>query len=337
MQLIVATRGSYVHIFGEIFEIRAGENRFQIAPQKVESIVLAAESAISTDALRLASEHNIDVLVLNKYGIPVGRFWHPHFGSTAAIRKAQLKAASSELGLQLVKEWVSKRLKSQARLLQSIGRARDKEKGKPLFEAAKEITALTRKINSILGKSPDSVRGKLMGLEGTAGRIYFSALSRTLPEKWRFLGRSRSPAKDPFNAFLNYAYGVLYGICEKAAVLAGLDPYIGFLHTDNYNKIALVFDIIEPRRVWAEDVVFHLFSGRRVKETMYDKVPGGYTLNKEGKATLMALYNDYLDKLVTYNHRRLSRRNTVLYDCHRIANVLLGKGDDTFSLQIKEV
>ncbi|MGB3458597.1 MAG: CRISPR-associated endonuclease Cas1 [Halobacteriota archaeon] len=31
---------------------------------------------------------------------------------------------------------------------------------------------------------------------------------------------------------------------EKACIIAGLDPYIGFLHTDNYNKKSRVFDVI---------------------------------------------------------------------------------------------
>jgi CRISPR-associated protein Cas1 len=42
---------------------------------------------------------------------------------------------------------------------------------------------------------------------------------------------------------LNYSYGVLYSLVEKACILAGLDPFVGFLHTDNYNKKSLVFDL----------------------------------------------------------------------------------------------
>ncbi|MFO7558792.1 MAG: CRISPR-associated endonuclease Cas1 [Desulfobacterales bacterium] len=57
-----------------------------------------------------------------------------------------------------------------------------------------------------------------------------------MPEKYQFSGRSRRPAKDPFNAVLNYCYGMLYSRVEKACILSGLDPFVGFLHTDNYNK-----------------------------------------------------------------------------------------------------
>jgi len=79
-------------------------------------------------------------------------------------------------------------------------------------------------------------RQKIMGIEGTISRIYFESISKLMPEKYKFQGRSRNPAIDEFNCLLNYAYGVLYSRVERACIIAGLDPYIGFLHTDNYNK-----------------------------------------------------------------------------------------------------
>ena len=66
-----------------------------------------------------------------------------------------------------------------------------------------------------------------------------------MPERYKFESRSRNPTKGEFNVLLNYGYGVLYSMVEKAYIIAGLDPYIGFLHTDNYNKKSRVFDVIE--------------------------------------------------------------------------------------------
>ena len=45
---------------------------------------------------------------------------------------------------------------------------------------------------------------------------------------------------------------MLYSLVERACIVAGLDPFVGFLHTDNYNKKSLVFDLIEPFRVLGE-------------------------------------------------------------------------------------
>lgn len=109
----------------------------------------------------------------------------------------------------------------------------------------------------------------MLGLEGKAARAYFEAISSIMPEKYRFAGRSRNPAKDEFNALLNYGYGVLYSLVEKGCIIAGLDPYLGFLHSDSYNKKSLVFDIIEMFRIYVDETVVFL-SRRMVKDGFFE-------------------------------------------------------------------
>ena len=106
-----------------------------------------------------------------------------------------------------------------------------------------------------------------MGIEGVASAHYFAALSAVLPEEWKFAGRSRDPARDAFNCLLNYSYGVLYSHVEKGCIIAGLDPYVGLLHTDDYNKKSFVFDLIEVFRIFMDRTVL-LFAKRQVKESL---------------------------------------------------------------------
>jgi CRISPR-associated protein Cas1 len=162
-----------------------------------------------------------------------------------------------------------------------------------------------------------------MGLEGSGGRIYFEALSFTVPERFEFEGRSRQPAKDEFNCLLNYAYGVLYSLVEKGCIIAGLAPYIGFIHTDNYNKKSLVFDLIDMFRIFAEQTVVYLFSQRKVKKEHFDPIKGGLTLNKEGKAVLIEALNNTLEKTIRYRGRNIKHRDIIQFECHRIANSLI--------------
>src|SRR5439155_13698829 len=125
------------------------------------------------------------------------------------------------------------------------------------------------RVQGLTGSLGDQ-RATLMGLEGTAGRVYFGCLGRLVPEAHRFEGRSRQPARDGFNAMLNYGYGVLYSLVEKACICAGLDPHLGFLHTDNYAKPSLVFDLIEPFRVVAERATVLVFTGRRAQKEFFE-------------------------------------------------------------------
>ena len=153
-------------------------------------------------------------------------------------------------------------------------------------------------------------------------------------EGWRFEGRSRQPARDPFNAMLNYAYGVLYGLVERACVLAGLDPCLGFLHTDDYGKASLVFDLIEPFRALGDRAVVLLFTGRRVEKGWFEEVPGGVALSKDGRAALLSSFNERLDKAVRYpvrgrpgKSRNIKRRDVIQHEAHALANRLLGKDE----------
>ena len=97
-----------------------------------------------------------------------------------------------------------------------------------------------------------------------------------MPEAYRFDGRSRQPALDAVNAMLNYSYGVLYSLVERACICAGLDPFLGFLHTDNYNKKSLVFDLIEPFRIVGERTTLLLFTGRRRRRTFSRRCRAGW-------------------------------------------------------------
>ncbi len=299
---------------------------FEVSVRKVDSIMITTSAYLSTDALKMAIENNIDVIFLDEFGDPYGRVWHSKLGSTVLIRRKQLEVSAVEEGLGLAKEWIAAKVENQIDFLERLKKPRE-DKAEKLEESIKGITEMKVRINALTG-TIDERRGTVMALEGAAGKIYFEALSYIMPDRFRFGGRSRNPAKDEFNALLNYAYGVLYSLVEKACIIAGLDPYIGFLHTDNYNKKSLVFDLIEMYRVFAEEPVVYLFSGRKVKVEYFDEVKGGFILNKDGKAVLIEALNKNLDETMRYKGRNIRKRNIIQFDCHSIANKLIQKTED---------
>lgn len=85
----------------------------------------------------------------------------------------------------------------------------------------------------------------LMLFEGRVAAEYFRALGVT---------RSYPGAKDPTNAALSYAYGLLASRVRIAIHRAGLDPRIGFLHQQRPHKESLVYDLQEPYRTLADSI-----------------------------------------------------------------------------------
>ena len=330
MQLVLNTPGTYLSKNGECFEIKVGEEKKSVSARKVQSILVTTACAFSSDAIELAMSHNIDVVFLDKFGQPFGRVWQSKLGSTTLIRRRQLEVSETEEGLRWVVEWVTAKLDHQIDFLEELQRHRP-----PKAEKVEEYLATVREAKQRIACLPSGMggfsgtleerRANLMGIEGGAGRAYFAALSFLIPEPFRFEGRSRHPAHDEFNAMLNYSYGILYGMVERACLLAGLDPFVGFLHTDNYNKKSLVFDLIEPFRILGEKTVFYLFSKREAKKEHFDRIGRGMTLNAEGKKVLIAAFNERMETRVRYRGRNILQRDVIQFECHRLANRLLKK------------
>lgn len=329
MQLIINTYGTYVHVKDDLFEVSLTKNgekqKHHFASQKVTSILMSKGAALSTDAIILAMKNNIDIIVFEYDGMPIGRFWLSKPGSTSKIRKQQLEASLNETGVYWIKNWLSSKVENQIEFLKRLKSHRSTS-AELIQEKIDAISSLKIKIRELKGTKIDEIDDTLRGLEGTCGRIYFRLLSSLVAERYQFEGRSFRPAKDQFNTFLNYAYGVLYSRVEKVLVIAGIDPYVGFMHRDDYNMKSMVFDFIEPYRSYAEEVVFKLFSAKKVNDSHTDKITNGYSLNAEGKNLLMQSLLHFLDEeKIRYNGRNQTRFNAMQMNAHQFANQLINK------------
>lgn len=328
MQLNINTKGTYLHVKDDMFEVKVRKEnseieKFHYSSKKVSSIILSQGIALSTDAVKLAVTNNIDIIFSDLDGFPIGRVWHSKLGSTTKIRKRQLEASLSKVGVKWIKEWISQKFQNQIDFLSDLRKHRSEKSGF-IDEKIEVIKNLKNSFDILNGEHISIIADYIRGLEGTSGRLYFETLSRLLSEEYKFNGRSFRPAKDPFNAFLNYAYGVLYSKIEKSLIIAGIDPYVGFMHRDDYNQLSMVYDFIEPYRIYAEKVVFRLFSAKKINKAHADEITNGFSLNKEGKVLLIESFNKYFEEeTIRYKGRNQSRSNTIQFDAHHFANSLI--------------
>lgn len=70
---------------------------------------------------------------------------------------------------------------------------------------------------------------------------------------------------DRVNAILSFVYTLLANNTASALETVGLDPYVGFLHTDRPGRISLALDVMEELRpVIADRFVFSLINKRMI-------------------------------------------------------------------------
>ena len=120
MKLVVNSEGVYLTKVGECFCLKKEGQKQEIAAKKVEQIIITTSTALSTDAIELAIENNIDIVFLKKYGKPFGRVWHSKVGSISTIRKRQLNLDSNKMGTILVKEFLTQKMTNQVEFLNEL-------------------------------------------------------------------------------------------------------------------------------------------------------------------------------------------------------------------------
>lgn len=326
MQLIINTYGSYLHVKQSSFEIKIDGKKKRVSAKKLDSILITTGAAISSDAVKLALENNIEVQFLDHFGRSMGKIWHSKLGSTTYIRRRQLELVDNEEGSEIIKEIMVEKANNMIKHLHDLGIKRGEDKQNYLFDTIGEMEKIKNKISKLAGPV-EMMRNSIMGYEGNISKKYFDALNYLLSDRYKFEKRTHRPAEDEFNCLLNYGYGVLYGKVEKALIIAGLDPYVGILHTDGYNKKSFVFDFIEIYRHHIDRIVMKLFSRKKVRKSHFDEIKGGLTLNKEGKEVFLTSLNKYFDQSIYYKGRQIKVNNIIQFDCHNLANRIIEEGN----------
>ncbi|GEM_PF-161760 len=272
------------------------KERLRLPALLIDQLVLVGPVQITTQALRLLLRTNTDIVYLSRSGRYEGRLapeFHPH----VALRLAQYRAhADPERSFQIARVFVQAKLHNMAVLL----RRRRRHQDRPVLQAvARQILQDVRKLDQV-----DSIEA-LMGIEGAATRRYFSvfeALLKKATSDWPpFAGRRRRPPTDPANAVLSYVYTLLLSNLVTACAVAGLDPYIGFLHAPRYGRPALALDLMEAfRPIVADALVCTLFREGRLRPAHFEERPPGIYLNERGRAIVLGAWQRYRQRTVAH-------------------------------------
>lgn len=325
MELYINSYGASLQVENRMFVLYHDGQKRMLDPQKIKSIHVSRGAMMSSDAIILAIEHEIDVLFLDTTGQPRGRIWSNQFGSISTIRRNQAEFIYTKHAVEWTKEIIMKKFDNQIALLYALAtRPEQTEDWLRNSDFARTINAIAdykQKIKSVEGLFISDVASALRGWEGASTRRYFAMYSKLLPEQYQFEERTQHPARDMVNAMLNYGYGILYGKIEGALIKAGVDPYLGVFHRENYNRPVLVFDIIELFRIWVDYVVADLCLQQVVCEEWFRVELDVYWLEHPGKRVLIQSFADYLDEIIEMENRSLSRNNYIQQYAYQLARM----------------
>ncbi|MEM2098869.1 MAG: CRISPR-associated endonuclease Cas1 [Candidatus Bathyarchaeia archaeon] len=300
MIIEISEHGSVLKRNHDCFVIKNSSGKVEVPAEKARAVIVTANALISTQAISLCIEKGIELVLAEWSGKPFGRLWACSPGKATELRRKQYLNQDSVVAFNFSKEIVAKKLREQKRFLVELKNNRSSGDNALIDRAIRLLQSNISSLKKI--EFSCSFKQELLGIEGVAASFYFSAISSVLPNKYKFTERSRRPAGDPFNAVLNYAYGLTYANVEKVVILSGLDPNAGFYHADTYGKPTLVFDLIEVFRARVDRIAVKLFTKRIVRESWFQILDhngnSGVLLSKDARKNIIKEYVNNVSSIV---------------------------------------
>ncbi len=209
-----------------VLESRGGEILAQHSCHRTFALFIIGNISITSQLLRHCSEFEFPVVLLGNTLRPIASIRCIGNGNTN-LRKMQY-CCPLERQLDISKMLIGQKISNQLKLLKAL----------PCESTDSIRLLLTIDVNNA------SSTKELMGMEGTASRIFFS----TYFKNFNWLGREPRKKADIFNLLLDIGYSSLFHFISALLSLYGFDLFCGVHHGFFHQRMSLVCDLMEPFR-----------------------------------------------------------------------------------------
>ncbi|MDE1966548.1 MAG: CRISPR-associated endonuclease Cas1 [Patescibacteria group bacterium] len=318
--LLIDTYGTRIGASGEriVLSFPKTTEKKEYPIRRLGKIVILRPASLTTHAVQLALEHDVDIVYLGAFGKPVGRIFPSDPKGIASLRKAQLKVSGDrDKSFELAKAFVKGKCSNQISYARYLGYKYNKDFSTEILQAKTMLDSVD------LLPSSDKGKEQLLGIEGYIADKYFACLKQIS----KFPGRIPQ-GRDKFNSMLNYGYGILYNEVERMCLYVGLDPYLGLYHSERYGKPALVLDLVEEFRVPVVDMaIFPFFVDKEVSKRKYFEKIGKnqYQLSAEGKALVVEAVMKHLYATATWHGKEYAMKRVIENQIRALARHFSGR------------
>ena len=262
--------------------------KYALFENEIGEVQIKAGNYVSSGALATCAFWRIDVLILTHRGNPIAVLKSLDDDSHVETRIAQYEAHKSNKGVAIAKQIVLGKIEGQNYILRKYGfRQHD-------LMRIKEI------VNGVKSDDLRVLRNKLNTIEGHATEKYFSQIFQLLPMALSIEKRRTFKAYDGINNTFNLAYTVLKWKTYRAIIKAKLEPYLGFLHSEQIGKPSLVCDLMELYRYLIDDFIIQYCKSLKKKDFALKRED--YSSNRKGEREYLnkPLTKDMMNKLNSF-------------------------------------
>lgn len=290
--LFVTTQGAYLFKEGETVVVKVeDEVRLHVPIHTIGGIVCFGQVSCSPYLMGYCAEQNVAISFLTEYGRFLAKVQGPVSGNVL-LRREQYRRADDEIfSANIVRAILTGKIANSRTVLQRFSRDHsDKSDDVALVQGCGlKLSASLRQIQK--ETSIDILRGH----EGDAAHTYFSVFDNLITSQkkdFSFTQRNRRPPLDKVNCLLSFLYTLLMHDVRSALEVVGLDPAVGFLHSDRPGRYGLAFDIMEEfRPFFADRLALSLINLNQVQGKGFEeKENGAVFMDDDTRKTVLVAY-----------------------------------------------
>lgn len=299
--LYVTTPDAYLALDGENVVVRVRESEMGRVPlHNLENIVTFGWQGASPALMRHVCELGKGLSFFSAHGRFLCRVTGEEHGNVLLRREQYHIADNAARALRISVNMIGAKTTNARTVLTRFLRDHPLSPEREAVRAAADH--LKQSLSAIHNAESDDA---LRGLEGVNAGCYFSVFDAMILQgksDFHFTGRDRRPPCDPVNALLSFAYSIFANECASALSAVGLDPYVGFLHTDRPGRKSLALDLMEEfRSVMCDRFVLSLINLRQIRSADFTiKENGAVLLRDEGRRTFLAAWQERKKETVVH-------------------------------------
>ena len=299
--LYVTSPNRYLSLDGENVVIsEKNEEVGRVPLHNLEMIVTFGYTGASPALMGACAGRNIGLVFLSGNGRFIARVVGEVYGNVTLRKEQYRRSEQKEESLAIARNCILGKVYNSRWILERA--ARD-------YAMRLDVEKLRNK-SGFLASSLTKIRncrsaGELLGLEGEAASVYFSVFDDLIlqqKEDFHFSGRNRRPPTDEVNAMLSFAYTLLTSMCASALETVGLDPYVGFFHTDKPGRKSLALDLVEElRSVMADRFVLTQINLKTIrKEGFTKKENGAVVMDDNTRKIFLTAWQKKKQEMITH-------------------------------------
>lgn len=299
--LYITSENSYLSLDGENIVIYEDTQELGRVPlHNLEGIVSFGYRGTSPALMGACADRNISLCYLTPQGKFLARVTGKIRGNVVLREQQYASSNNEQVSLEIAKNCILGKVYNARWVLERASRDHSMQIDVEHVKKASEMLK-----NSLVLIKNSTSKDELRGYEGKAASIYFEVFDELILQQKKdfvFQGRNKRPPLDKTNAMLSFVYTLLTNMVSSALECVGLDPCVGYLHTERPGRYSLALDMMEElRAVLADRLVLSLVNKRMITSKNFtQKENGAVLLDEDGRKIILTEWQNRKKETITH-------------------------------------